>query len=567
MPPRLASAPSGRPAAGRAARPAHRATAAAFLPALAAAFLPALAALAAAAALPALGALAGCDDSPSRIDRWQRSKAPGLVVLLVIDQFPEWAFEQKLPQLTAGGFRRLVSEGRWQLGEYPSAATITAPGHALLGSGESPAQSGILSNEWWRRDAGRKLKSVEAEDGSVSAKWLRVPGLGDAVAAAGTGARAVSVALKDRAAVLPLGHAGTPIWYSPRTVDWVSTAAPPWLFAWNRAHPISFHLHDVWTPLDAERLQRLSGRRDDQPGELGDIGLGATFPHELDKTRVPAEALLATPLGNQLVLDTALAAIEGEQLGYDGVPDLLVVSLSSYDYVAHAWGHESWESWDTALRLDAQLARFFDGLDLAVGAGRWSMLVTSDHGGSPLPEVSGGSRTHFEQVEELANAAAAAVLGPGDWVADPKNPTLYLSAEALAQPADKRDAAIAAIIAALRQAPGLGRVERTADLAGNCEARSPDDRAICLALDAERSGEIFYLPRRGWIVDEAADPMAASHGTPYDYDRQVPVITLPFGRVPHAPHTGPEVSPLAMREVSRTLAAWLGVTPPDQLPR
>lgn len=127
------------------------------------------------AALAAAALLAACDDSPSQYRRWQRSEAPGLVVLLVIDQFPEWAFEQKLPHLTAGGFRRLLSEGEWQLGEYPYASTLTAPGHALIGSGEAPAQSGILSNEWWHRDSGKVLKSVEAENGTVSAKWLRVP--------------------------------------------------------------------------------------------------------------------------------------------------------------------------------------------------------------------------------------------------------------------------------------------------------------------------------------------------------------------------------------------------------
>lgn len=530
---------------------------------------PVLAAALAALAALLVAVLPACDEAPSRLARWQRATGPGLVVLLVIDQFPQWAFEQKLPELTAGGFRRLLSEGRWQIGEYPSAATITAPGHALLGSGEPPAHSGILSNEWWRRGPGRRLKSVEAEDGSVSAKWLRVPALGDAVAAAGTGARAVSVALKDRAAVLPLGHAGTPIWFSPKTVDWVTTQrpAPAWLAAWNRARPMAFHLHHVWTPLDAERLRRVTGRRDHQPGEHGDMGLGATFPHQLDKTRFPAEALLATPLGNQLVLETALAAIAGEDLGHDAVPDLLVVSLSSYDYVAHAWGHESWESWDTALRLDAQLAQFLDGLDRAVGAGRWSMLVTSDHGGSPLPELAAGGRTHFEQIEALANEAAATVLGPGDWVADPKNPTLYLSDAFLAQPAAQREAALTAIIAKLRAAPGLGRVERTADLAGHCDARPPEDRVLCLALDPEASGEIFYMPKRNWILDDADDPMTASHGTPFDYDRQVPLLTLPFGRAPHAPLPAAEPALQPMRAVSRTLAAWLGVTPPDQLPR
>lgn len=519
------------------------------------------------AALAAAALLAACDDSPSQYRRWQRSEAPGLVVLLVIDQFPEWAFEQKLPHLTAGGFRRLLSEGEWQLGEYPYASTLTAPGHALIGSGEAPAQSGILSNEWWHRDSGKVLKSVEAENGTVSAKWLRVPGLGDAVAAAGTKAKAVAVAMKERAAILPLGHSGTSIWYSPKTVDWLTNQKQlTWLDEWNRQKPIALNLHHVWEPLDADLLRKVTGRRDGQPGEIGDSGLDGTFPHELDQSKSPANALLATPLGNQLVLETAVAAIRGEDLGYDGDADLLVVSLSSYDYVAHAWGHESWESWDTALRLDRQLADFLDQLDQLVGKGRWSMLVTSDHGGSPLPETANGGRMQFEQVEALANKAASTVLGEGDWIADPKSPTLFLSEAARAQPPEKLNAAIDAILAALRAAPAIARAERTSEYAGSCAAKSGEELAICLALDPVNSGEIYYLPKRGWILEEEKDPMATSHGTLYEYDREVPVLTLPFGRKPHAPATAPGAR-ISMRKVSTIVASWLNVPIPRQLPR
>ncbi len=532
-----------------------------------------------AALLAATAALAACDARPSEYRRWQRGEDPGLVVLLVIDQFPEWAFEQKLPQLTAGGFRRILSEGQWQVGEYPYSSTLTAPGHAMIGSGEPPRTSGILSNEWWRRDSARVLRSVEAENGDVSAKWLRVPALGDAVAAAGTGAKAVSIALKDRAAVLPLGHAGTAVWYSPRTVDWLSNAAPPWLAEHNRAHPMSQHLHHVWTPLYPERMSQLTGRRDAQPGEAGDGGLTSSFPHQLDLAKSPPNALLHTPLGNQLVLDTAQAAIAGERLGHDEVPDLLIISLSSFDYVAHAWGHESWEAWDTALRLDGQLADFFAALDRQVGDGRWSLLVTSDHGGSPLPELSGGGRMQFEQIDRLANEAAASVLGPGDWIADPKYPTIYLSEEASKQAPERRAAAIAAILAALRAAPPIARAERTADLAGHCESRSGDELLICESLDPERSGEIYYQVKRGWILESLRDPLATSHGTLYDYDRQVPILTMPFGsrdregssssgkRPTHPMLTAPQGARLSMREVSRLVAHWLGVTPPTELPR
>jgi predicted AlkP superfamily pyrophosphatase or phosphodiesterase len=508
-------------------------------------------------AIAALGIVAACSSAVG--SDTSASTRPRLVVLLVIDQWPEWAFEVKRPELHAGGFDRLLTEGSWNVGRHPSAVTLTAPGHALLGTGEPSATSGIIANEWWRRDSGRVLQSVEAEDGSVSAKWLRVPGLGDAVAAANTGARAVSVSLKERAAVLPLGHAGTAIWYRAKTVDWASTTRPVWLERWNHAQPIAFHLHDVWEPLDAEQLRRLTNRRDYEIGEFGEKGFGSTFPHAIDRTRNPAEAILATPLGNELVLDTALAAIDGEQLGTDDVPDLLVVSLSAHDYIAHGWGHESWESWDAELRLDRALARFLGELDARIGAGRWAMVVTSDHGASHLPELVGGGRQRYSQIAARANVAASEVFGPGAWIANAEFPSIYLSDGARERSDADRNRAIDSIVVAVRDIPGIERVERAVDIAGGCDRRPERDRPLCLAIDLERSGEVVYLPAAGWVLEDDVEPMATSHGSPHDYDQLVPVLELAPGRVPHAPLAGPDGDAIAMTSIAPLLKAWLGL--------
>lgn len=485
-------------------------------------------------------------------------------MLLVVDQWPEWAFEAKRPALT-GGFDRLLREGAWHVGEYPYAITLTAVGHALLGTGEPPARSGIVGNDWWHRDLDRPLKSVEAEDGSTTAAWLRTPGLGDALAAARSGGKAVSVSLKDRAAILPLGHTGTAIWYDARRVAWTSLAPVPWLAAWNAAHPISAHLHDIWTPLP--ETARLAGIADDAPGELGLQGFGPTFPHALGATRNPAGAIFAAPIGNDLVLDTATAAIDREKLGSSGHADLLVISLSAHDYVGHGWGHESWESWDTVLRLDRRLTGFLADLDAKVGAGRWSLIATSDHGASPMPESLHGGRISFGEIKDAANRAAVAELGPGEWISQANYLTLYLSRAALAQ--KPRDLAIATtkIIYALRSFPGLERVERSADFSGHCEARTGAAQALCLSLDPERSGEVLYLPAPGWILQDAAEPEATGHGSYQLYDRQVPAIVLAPGRTAHAAPTGPDATALPMARVSEIIGRWLGITPPALLPR
>jgi hypothetical protein len=490
--------------------------------------------------------------------------APRLVVLLVVDQLPAWAFAAKRGALT-GGFDRMLREGAWLTGQHPSAATLTAPGHALLGTGEPTATSGILSNTWWDRDAGKLVESVRDANGAVTSARLRVPGLGDAMNAANAtrpvAGKAVAVSLKDRASILTLGHAGTPIWYDPKTLAWTSIAPVPWLAEWNRTHPIRAHLKDVWTPLDPARLAALSGIADAAPGELGDKGFDATFPHDLGATKDPAQAIFAAPIGNEIVLDTATEAITAEQLGADDVPDLLIVSLSANDYIGHAWGHESWEAWDALLRLDQRLDAFVAALDERVGAGRWAMIATSDHGASPMPE----GRLTYAQIKDAANKAAATELGGGEWIADAHFPTVFLTKAALAQ--KDRAKAIRKIVFALRSFPGLARVERTSDVAGRCDQRTGEMFRLCLSVDPQRSGEVVFVPRPGWTIGSAEDPHATAHGSLNDYDQQVPVIMLEPGRTPHAALAQPTETTIQMVRVATVIARWLGIPPPSTLPR
>ncbi|HEY1818040.1 MAG TPA: alkaline phosphatase family protein [Kofleriaceae bacterium] len=489
-----------------------------------------------------------------------------LVVLVVVDQWPEWSFEKKQSEFHAGGFDRLLSEGEWHVGHHPSAATLTAPGHALLGTGEPTAGTGILANEWWHRDLGKLMRSTEALDGSVTPEWLEAPAIGDAIAAAGTGAKSVSVSLKDRASVLPLGRHGTPIWLDVKSHAWTTLGTPPaWLADWNRSHPPV--PSGPWTPLDAAKLAKISGVADDQPGEVGEHGFGKTFPHDPAATKDPAMAIYAMPAGNEAVLDTALAAIKGEQLGQDRSPDLLVVSLSAHDWVGHGWGHESWEMWDLEMRLDDQIGKFMTTLDQIVGAGRWSMIVTSDHGASPLPETLRGGRIDTEQIRAAANAAASSVLGPGNWIDDAHYPNVYFSKAMLAQSKGELESAAHHVIFALRSFPGIEEVGAVADVAGNCDHRTGRALALCLTFEPSRSGDVYYLPAKGWIFQDANEPEATAHGSLHDYDQLVPVILMAPDRKSHEREHAPVAGEIEMVKIAPLLARWLGVNPPSTLPR
>ena len=74
----------------------------------------------------------------------QAKVAPKLVVLIVLDQLGSWVLDQQLPLLPSGSaIRRAYEDGASHTAEFPYASTQTAPGHASLTTGVTPAVHGI----------------------------------------------------------------------------------------------------------------------------------------------------------------------------------------------------------------------------------------------------------------------------------------------------------------------------------------------------------------------------------------------------------------------------------------
>ena len=86
---------------------------------------------------------------------------PRLVLLIVVDQF-RYDYLTRFGDLFGSrGIGRLLREGAsWTEANFDHVPTFTAPGHAVFMTGAWPSQTGIIANEWYERDTGRKVKSV-----------------------------------------------------------------------------------------------------------------------------------------------------------------------------------------------------------------------------------------------------------------------------------------------------------------------------------------------------------------------------------------------------------------------
>ncbi|MDX2092867.1 MAG: alkaline phosphatase family protein [Kofleriaceae bacterium] len=531
------------------------------------------------AVLICLLALASCPRPPATPATPATPARPRLVVLIVIDQLPTWAFERDRA-LFKGGLARLLRDGGYvRAAELPYANTFTAPGHATISTGTTPSVHGVIGNQWFRRDVGKDL-SAEHDSASpvlsvgepvedaqrtdtASAQALRVEGLAEALRRATNGkGHSLAIGLKSRAAVFLAGqHPDLAVFYDAgaggmTTSTAYAKTAPPWLVAHAHDHPVKGFIGQSWQPLDPALLARHTGLPDNAPGE-GDIhGLGVSFPHVIRD----AEALVQTPLGDDLVLDTAMAALTPMQLGTDDVPDLLALSLNAHDYCGHNWGPDSWEILDLTLRLDAALGKLFAELDVKYGKSGWAVVLTSDHGATPVVERSphpGARRIPSREIiEAIDNTSIDALPGTESRVARVSSNQVYLSERMLQLPPQRKGPALDAARERVSKIAGVEGVFRTDLVAGDCARLQGLAQLVCNAVMPGVSGELYVAPVRGSLLTDYT--AGTHHDAPNDDNRLVPILVMAPGMKPQQQARG------SLLQVAPTVAALLGIAPPAQ---
>ncbi|MCK7559940.1 alkaline phosphatase family protein [Chitinophaga sedimenti] len=385
---------------------------------------------------------------------------PKLVVGMVVDQM-RWDYLYRYyDRYNNDGFKRLLREGfTCENTLIPYTPTITACGHTCVYTGSVPAVHGIIGNGWYDRKLNREMYCAEdttvttvgsnSKAGQMSPNNMLVTTVADELRiATNYKSRTVGIAIKDRGAILPAGHtANAAYWYDGSAGKFITStfymnALPEWVNQFNDKKLPEQYTAQPWNTLYPINSYVLS-TADDKPYEGKFKGEPTSaFPH---KVAGPGQ-LASLPFGNTYTLNFAKAAIEADKLGNGEVTDFLAVSLSSTDYVGHQFGPNSIEAEDTYLRLDKDLADFFNYLDKKVGKGQWLYFITADHGVAHVPAYStenkmhGGTVSTGEFVRTL-NAGIQKEFGIAKAILDCDNYEVYLDHAAItrAKMADVKD--------------------------------------------------------------------------------------------------------------------------------
>jgi predicted AlkP superfamily pyrophosphatase or phosphodiesterase len=504
---------------------------------------------------------------------------PKLVVGLVIDQM-RWDYLYRYSDLYGtGGFKRLLNQGFSNENTFiPYVPTYTAVGHTCVYTGSVPAITGIVGNNWFDKTTNRYVYCTDDSSvttvgsttgaGKMSPANMWVTTIGDELKLSNNfKSKVIGIALKDRGAILPAGHsANAAYWYDDKPGKWISSsfymdALPKWVDDFNAKDLPAAYMRTDWNKLLPAAKYNVS-TADDKPYESAIKGeKGVVFPHKLSAISAADkyEAFKTTPFANTFTFDFAKAAIENEGLGKGTVTDFLAVSISSTDYIGHAFGPNSVEVEDTYLRLDQDIADFLAHLDKKLGAGNYLFFLTADHGVAHIPalmnehNIPAGTFNDNDIAREI-NIAIENEFGIKKGVRTVMNYQVYLNTDSIESNGKDVEAVKRLVIKMLKQKPYIIAAFATEYIAITALPQ-PQREMMINGYNPKRSGDIQFTFKPGYFD---GGNKGTTHGLWNPYDAHIPLLWFGWGVKP-----GKTNREVYMTDIAPTIAAMLRIQMPN----
>lgn len=503
---------------------------------------------------------------------------PKLVVGIVVDQM-RWDFLYRYyERYGEGGFKRMLNEGYSCENTYINyVPTVTAIGHTSVYTGAVPAVHGITGNEFIIKETGQKTGCVTdstvktigstSKAGHASPHFLLTTTITDELRlATNFQSKVIGISLKDRGAIFPAGRAANAAyWYDDLTGNWISSSyymqqLPGWVNEVNAKGLPAKYLSGDWNtlyPIDSYK----QSTADDSPYE-GKFSESAkpVFPVKTSQMfKKDFRTLRSTPFGNSYTLDLARAAVEKENLGKNGVTDFLAISFSATDAVGHQFGPNAIEVEDTYLRLDRDLASFFEFLDGKIGKGGYTVFLTADHGVSQNTSFLQSKKINADwwmrgDYEKQLNTLLEKKYGAASLVSSFLNYQVNFNYAVINKNKLDIDDIKKDCIGFLKQQPGVRDiVDMSAPNVANIV--EPIRTRIINGYFPMRCGDLFILLNPSWISGYTT---GAGHSVWNPYDSHIPLLWMGWGI-----RKGKTNAVVNMTDIAPTVAALLRIQEPN----
>jgi predicted AlkP superfamily pyrophosphatase or phosphodiesterase len=518
---------------------------------------------------------------------FSKVEKPKLILVISIDQFRA-DYLQKfshlfLPQTSGkkvGGFNYLMQKGAYfSHAEYGLLQNMTGPGHATILSGSYAYQNGIPNNDWYNSETQKFVycaedqsqKTVGANPSSphvgTSPKNLIGTTFGDELKNAYPDSKVISIALKDRSAILMGGHRpDLTLWFDLESFKWVSSeyylsskTLPEWVNAINQNLQKKVGIEQTWN----KKLDNTTNQNTFVPESKYTKEMGQTFPH---KAKLGGSSSLLFPIAIDMPIDIATKAMDEYKLGMGLSTDVLAISFSSHDYVGHHFGPESDEIKETTVLEDRTISNFLNHINQKIPGGLNSVwiVLTADHGVAGNPKVLAANKIPAGYINQVAIATELENFlnkkygkSSAKWILEPSELNFYINQSIIKDKAldlsKVRDEAAKYIASRKDLLEGIAEVFSGSDVRRRTLPQEQHEKQILRTYYEGRSGDIMMIAKANYILAYGS----TTHMSGYSYDRYVPVIFVgkPFKSGLYAGGNVVDIAP--------TLSFLMGIIPPS----
>jgi predicted AlkP superfamily pyrophosphatase or phosphodiesterase len=526
-------------------------------------------------------------------------KRPNLVIMISVDMLSGEIMDRYGAGLP-GGLGRLQREGVFfENAFHDHAFTETGPGHSVLLSGRHPASTGIPENQWRDRATGKTIYCVQDPNvvnigepsgkAGSSAVWFKGTTFGNWLKDQVPGSRVFAISGKDRASILMAGPKADGVYWFQDGFGFTTSTAyakalPNWLVQFDTNLLSDLRARSlIWTPIGptdgitypghwmagktpvVSQLPRLI----QTPG-LAMQAKGGYLIHETQDGSFWIR-WRASPFFDDATFDAAEVLIRAEHLGEGQTTDLLALGLSATNAIEHAFGNSGPEMLDQIRRLDRRLGLFLD----RVQAGGRSVVVvfSADHGGLDFAERLQDQGIPVRRLDtdawmkDLQSRVRKELHLDKDLLIagnDHYPQQLYFDRDAARQLGDRKEW-VPKVVNIVRSMPDIAAVASFDELAALPDRRFEDPREQSLlyrlkySAAPDRAGEILFAFQPMIELGSPPDHDPAQHGSPYDYDRRVPIIFWGPWQSEH------RMDPASTVDIAPTLAKELGIEPGERL--
>lgn len=433
-------------------------------------------------------------------------QAPRLVVNITIDQLRADYMEAFSPLYTLDGFKKLFDKGLvFTNASYPFSPIDRASAIASIATGTTPYYNSMVGNQWLDRETLRPIYCVDdkktaglltAEGGSPN--HVSTSTIGDELKATTKGkAKVYSIAPFRNAAILAAGHAADgAVWIDDKSGNWCSSdyygkELDAWVRNYNAINPTYRITSDkAWEPENKYVGKFNYFLREAAP---------KPFKHKFNGERQYIE-YKTSGLVNENVTKAALHCVSSNNMGVDGITDLLNITYYAGNFNHNTTGDCEIELQDTYVRLDRQLASLIASLELRLGAKNVLFVVTStgyaddedvDYGKYRIPSGT----FYINRTASLLNMYFGALWGQGKYVESCFGSQIYFNHKQLE---NKRVSLMEACQRAqefLAMVSGVRNVYTSLQLLANS---NPDFIKVRNGFCPERCGDILIEVSPGW---------------------------------------------------------------------